>query len=97
MTAYQVTIRDLDNAVLGEFPIDADGIVAAARAVRNALHWRPYSALPRISTAELLPSPMAPGWRASSRQVALFDGTGSEVGRAWVTRADGRPFAAVRR
>ena len=30
MTAYQVTVRDLDNAVLGEFPIDADGIVAAA-------------------------------------------------------------------
>lgn len=97
MTDYIVTIRDIDQSIIGSLLIAAASMDSAVRQVRNALHWRPFPALPMVKHADLQPSPMPKGYRPQSRVAVLRDSTGSEVGRAWIVRRDGKPFGANRK
>lgn len=96
MPTYTVSVRNLDHSPVLTARVTAPNLAHAVRHLAREMVGRPMAGIDTVGSVDLIPSPMAPGWRPSSRQAVVRCRDGCEMGRAWFAREDGNPFPAIR-
>lgn len=103
MPTYTVTVRNLDHSpvltpccVSLTARVTSPNLAHAVRHLARELIGRPLTETATVGSVALIPSPMAPGSRPSSRQAIVRCRDGCYLAHAWFARADGKPFPAIR-